>query len=144
MADTNFDTLVATTFTGNVVGNVLGNLQGQLTYTTAAVTATATTGTAIADAGMIQFVTVTSDNADKIVILPTPTPGAIVILRNGATGYELRSSAPGTVAINGGAGAAAESAIAANTMVIAVCTTATTWQAIGLAATTLAAVEAAA
>lgn len=148
MADTNFDTLVATTFTGNlvgnVVGNVLGNLQGQLTYTTAAVTATATTGTAIADAGMIQFVTVTSDNADKIVILPTPTPGTIVILRNGATGYELRSSAPGTVAINGGAGAAAESAIAANTMVIAVCTTATTWQAIGLAATTLAAVEAAA
>lgn len=144
MADTNFDTLVATTFTGNVVGNVLGNLQGQLTYTTAAVTATATTGTAIADAGMIQFVTVTSDNADKIVILPTPTPGTIVILRNGATGYELRSSAPGTVAINGGAGATAESAIAANTMVIAVCTTATTWQAIGLAATTLAAVEAAA
>lgn len=144
MADTNFDTLVATTFTGNVVGNVLGNLQGQLTYTTAAVTATATTGTAIADAGMIQFVTVTSDNADKIVILPTPTPGTIVILRNGATGYELRSSAPGTVAINGGAGAAAESAIAANSMVIAVCTSATTWQAIGIAAATLAAVEAAA
>lgn len=144
MADTNFDTLVATTFTGNVVGNVLGNLQGQLTYTTAAVTATATTGTAIANAGMIQFVTVTSDNADKIVILPTPTPGTIVILRNGATGYELRSSAPGTVAINGGAGAAAESAIAANSMVIAVCTSATTWQAIGIAAATLAAVEAAA
>lgn len=144
MADTNFDTLVATTFTGNLVGNVVGNVQGQLTYTTAAVTATATTGTAIADAGMIQFVTVTSDNADKIVILPTPTPGAIVILRNGATGYELRSSAPATISINGGAGANAESAIAANTMVIAICTSATTWQAIGIAATTLAAVEAAA
>jgi len=144
MADTNFDTLVATTFTGNVVGNVLGNLQGQLTYTTAAVTATATTGTAIADAGMIQFVTVTSDNADKIVILPTPTPGTIVILRNGATGYELRSSAPATVAINGGSGSNAESAIADNTMVIAICTSATTWQAISLAGTTLDAVEAAA
>ena len=49
-----------------------------------------------------------------------------------------------TVAINGGAGANAESAVAANTMVIAVCTSATTWQAIGLAGTTLAAVEAAA
>jgi len=109
-----------------------------------AVTAVATTGAAIADAGLLQFVTVTSDNADKIVILPTPTPGTIVILRNGATGYELRSSAPGTVAINGGTGANAESAIAANTMVIAICTSATTWQAIGLAGTTLAAVEAAA
>ncbi|MDV7395630.1 hypothetical protein RZS08_29850, partial [Arthrospira platensis SPKY1] len=69
-----------------------------------AVTAVATTGAAIADAGLLQFVTVTSDNADKIVILPTPTPGTIVILRNGATGYELRSSAPATVAINGGTG----------------------------------------
>lgn len=101
------------------------------------------TGT-IAAAGNLQFVTVTSDDANKIVVLPTPTPGTIVILRNGGTGYELRSSAPATVAINGGTGASAESAIAANTMVIAVCTTATTWQAIGLVGTTLAAVEAAA
>lgn len=103
----------------------------------------ATTGT-IADAGMLQMVTVTASDANHIIILPTPTPGTIVILRNGATGYELRSSAPATVAINGGAEANAESAIAASTMVIAVCTTATTWQAIGLAGATLAAVEAAA
>jgi hypothetical protein len=119
---------------------------GDLTYNTAAVTATAdglTTGT-IADAGMLQFVTVTSANATHIVVLPTPTPGTIVILRNGATGYELRTSTPASIAINGGSGADAESAIAASTMVIAVCTTATTWQAIGLAGTTLAAVEAAA
>lgn len=102
-----------------------------------------TTGT-IADAGLLQFVTVTSAGANNIVVLPTPTPGTIVILANGATGYELRSSAPATVAINGGTGASAESAIAANTMVVAICTTATTWQAIGLAGTTLAAVEAAA
>lgn len=115
-------------------------------YTPVARTATAdglTTGT-IADAGMLQFVTVTSANADHIIVLPTPTPGTIVILRNGATGYELRTSAPATIAINGGAGASAESAIAASSMVIAVCTTATTWQAITIAATTLAAVEAAA
>lgn len=102
-----------------------------------------TTGT-IADAGLLQFVTVTSAGANNIIVLPTPTPGTIVILANGATGYELRSSAPGTVAINGGTGASAESAIAASTMVIAICTSATTWQAIGLAGTTLAAVEAAA
>lgn len=102
-----------------------------------------TTGT-IAAAGGLQFVTVTCDDANKIIVLPTPTPGTIVILRNGATGYELRTSAPATIAINGGSGSNAESAIAASTMVIAVCTTATTWQAISLVGTTLAAVEAAA
>lgn len=151
MSVTNFDTLAATSFTGAVVGavtgDVTGNVTGNVTYpATVARTATAdgtTTGT-IAAAGLLQFVTVTSDDANKIIILPAPTPGTIVILRNGGTGYELRTSAPGTVSINGGAGANAESAIAASTMVIAVCTSATTWQAISLVATTLAAVEAAA
>ena len=150
MGTTNFDTVSATsligTLTGNVTGDVTGNVSGQVTYPTVARTATAdgtTTGT-IAAAGMLQFVTVTCDDANKIIILPTPTPGTIVVLRNGATGYELRTSTPASIAINGGSGANAESAIAASTMVIAVCTTATTWQAIGLTATTLAAVEAAA
>ena len=145
MGTTNFDA-VAGAFIGNLTGNVTGNVSGQVSYPTVARTATADgTGTGtIAAAGGLQFVTVTSDDANKIVNLPTPTPGVIVILRNGATGYELRSSAPATVAINGGAGANAESAGAAKTMVIAVCTSATTWQAIGLAGTTLAAVEAAA
>ncbi len=150
MAKTNFDEVQAASLigalTGNVTGNLTGNVTGQINYTTAARTATADgsgTGT-IAAAGMLQFVTVTSDNADKIIVLPAPTPGTIVILRNGATGYELRSSAPATVAINGGAAANAESAIAASTLEIAVCTSATTWLAIGLAGTTLAAVEAAA
>ena len=134
MGTTNFDTIEAASLIGN------------LTVPTAARTATADgsgTGT-IAAAGMLQFVTDTSDDANKIIVLPAPTPGTIVVLRNGGTGYELRSSAPATVAINGGTGSNAESAIAANTMVIAVCTTATTWQAISLAGTTLAAVEAAA
>lgn len=141
-----------TTFTDAVIaasgftGAVTGNVTGQLVYPTAANTATSdglTTGI-IADAGLLQFVTVTSANANNIIVLPTPTPGTIVILRNGATGYELRTSAPGTIAINGGAGANAESAIAASSMVIAVCTSATTWQAIGVAAATAAGVEAAA
>lgn len=151
MGTSNFDTVVATAvtaaLTGGVTGNVTGNVTGQINYTTAANTATsggATTGT-IADAGMIQFVTVTSANADHIIVLPTPTPGTIVILVNGATGYELRSSAPTTVLINGGTGGAAvESAIAASTMVIAVCKSATAWAAFSLVGTTLAAVEAAA
>jgi len=88
-----------------------------------------TTGT-IADG--TSHVTVTCDDANKIIILPTPTPGTIVILNNGATGYELRSSAPGSVAINGGTGTAAESAIAANSTVIAICISATAWKAIFL------------
>jgi hypothetical protein len=73
------------------------------------------------------YVTVTSANADHIITLPTPTPGVMVALMNGATGYELRSSAPATVAINGGAEADAESAITANTLVTCRCTSATTW-----------------
>ena len=151
---TNLDTLVADTViaaitgavTGIVTGNVTGNVTGQLVYPVVARTATATgatTGT-IAAAGGLQFVTVTSEDVNHIIILPTPTPGTIVVLGGNATGYELRSSAPATVAINGGAEANAESAIAAATMVIAVCTTATTWQAISLVGTTLAAVAAAA
>lgn len=115
-----------------------------LIFGNTAVTATSdglTTGIVPAAAA---FVTVTSANAAHIVTLPAPVVGQVVILRNGATGYELRSSNPATISINGGAAANAESAIAANTMVIAVCTTATTWQAISLVGTTLAAVAAAA
>lgn len=144
MGTTNFDTVSAATLSATAVA--ADAFTGAVNYATSAVTATADgTGTGTIDAdGMLQFVAVTCDSAAKIVVLPAPTPGRIVILRNGATGYELRSSAPATVAINGGTGAAAESAVAANTMVVAVCTTATTWQAIGLVGTTLAAVEAAA
>jgi hypothetical protein len=134
---TNFDELVAASL----------SLSGAFEFPAVARTAVADPGGGtgvIADAGMLQFVAVTSGNAAHVITLPSPTPGTIIILRNGATGYELRSSDPATVAINGGTGAGAESAVAANTMVIAVCTSVTTWQAIGLAGTTLAAVEAAA
>jgi hypothetical protein len=146
MGTTNFDTVEAS-FVGSLAGAVTGNVTGQLTFpATATATATstgATTGT-IAAAGLLQFVTVVSGNANHIVVLPAPVPGTIIVLRNGATAYELRTSAPATVAINGGAEADAESAIAASTMVVAICTTATTWQAFSLVGTTLAAVEAAA
>jgi hypothetical protein len=94
--------------------------------------------------GLVTFVTVTSANADHWVNLPAPVPGMIIVLVNGGTGYELRSSAPASIAINGGSGSAAESAIAANTMVVAVCKSATAWAAFSLVGTTLAAVEAAA
>lgn len=110
-----------------------------------AVTATADgTGTGtIADT--TTFALVTSANANNIVVLPTPTVGREVWLAVGATGYELRSSAPGTVAINGGAGANAESAIGANVATRCVCTSATTWICTDFAAAgTVTATEAAA
>lgn len=94
----------------------------------------ATTATATADgletgalAAGSQFVVVTSDDANKIISLPAPIPGTIVRLINGATGYELRTSTPATIAINGGAEANAESAIAANTYVEMMCVSATAW-----------------
>lgn len=63
------------------------------------------------------FVVVTCDDANKIITLPALDVGEEISLANGATGYELRTSSPTTIAINGGTGANAESAIGANTLV---------------------------
>lgn len=72
-------------------------------------------------------VTVTCDNANKIIILPAPTPGRVVRIINGATGYELRTSNPATISLNGGAAENAESAIGANMVVEARCVSPTKW-----------------
>lgn len=142
---TNFDAVVAATLTGNLVGNVTGDVTGDVTGNIVALPVTARTATAapggttgvIADgAGALQVVAVTSDDANKVITLPAPVPGTVVVLINGATGYELRSSAPATVAINGGSGANAESAVAASTVVVAICTSATTWLAFAVALST--------
>ena len=84
-----------------------------------------TTGTILDGEG---WITVTAASANDIIVLPTPTPGRIVILTVGANGFELRSSSPTTVGINGGTGAAAESAIPASTTAILLCETATAWK----------------
>lgn len=89
------------------------------------------TGT-IADGKLLNFIAVTSADANHIIVLPSPNPGVMVWLNVGANGFELRSSAPTTVAINGGTGADAESAIAANSTILAICTSATAWKAIFL------------
>lgn len=111
-----------------------------------AVIATATgagTGT-IPDTARWANVVVTT-GVNDIVVLPTPTPGRIVALKIGATGCEVRSSAPATVAINGGTGASAESAVPAGAFCVFICTSATTWQAFQIAADgTIAGVQAAA
>lgn len=135
-----------------IAGTALGSTSAEIDaldvseQASGALTATAdgTTTGAITTSRLISFYTVTSDSADKIITLPAPQPGLIVILVNGATGYELRTTAPASIAINGGTGASAESAIAASTLVVAVCKSATAWAALSLVGTTLAAVEAAA
>jgi len=102
-----------------------------------------TTGTIVQGT---RFVTVTSSDANHIIVLPPPVPGHILILQNGATGYELRSNAPSTVFINADAGGGAvESAIPANSTVIMICVSATKWKGFYLDADSdLAKVEAAA
>ena len=95
-------------------------------------TATAT-GTKIADDSLLQIVVPTWGAATNILILPAPTPGLVVIIAGAATGGELRSSAPATVAINGGTGVGAESAVAAGMMVVAICESATSWKAFTMA-----------
>mgnify|MGYP006350744099 FL=1 len=90
-------------------------------------------GTKIPEERFIQIVIPTWGSADNILILPEPVPGKIVIVAGAATGGELRSSAPSTVAINGGTGATAESAVAANQMVVAICESSSSWKAITIA-----------
>jgi hypothetical protein len=103
------------------------------------------TGTRIPDERLVQLVIPTWGNANNILILPTPDPGKIVIIAGAATGGELRTTAPATIAINGGTGAAAESAVAANQMVICICESATSWKAFTIASNgTTAGLEAAA
>jgi hypothetical protein len=107
-------------------GTILSGLKG-VQMTTTSVTAT-DTGVTIEDG--VSFVSVAADSdANHIVILPTPTPGTIIYLtETGTTGYELRSSDPANVAINGGSGADAESAVPGTaTYVRCVCVSATSW-----------------
>lgn len=113
----------ATSGVFSVVGESV-NDRSETNNRTATAAPGGTTGV-IADGA--DFVVVTCDDANKVITLPTPTPGWTVAISNGATGYELRSSDPATVGINGGTGANAESAIPANTLVICVCRTATAW-----------------
>ena len=120
-----------------------------LMLSTVARTATAaglTTGTIADGAGQLQIIVVTCDDANKIIILPTPVVGTIIVIINGTTGYELRSSSPTTIGINGGVAADGESAIPASTTAILVCETLTNWKGFQMSSTagTLAKVEVAA
>jgi hypothetical protein len=51
-----------------------------------------------------------------------------LVIDIGANGCDMKSSAPATVAINGGVGASAKSAVAANSTCFMICITATAWK----------------
>jgi hypothetical protein len=95
--------------------------------------AEAVTATALGDGtGLIavtaRFVTVTCDDATKIVTLPASAVGKSIKLWNGATGYEIRTTAASSIKINDVvSGSTNELAIPANTLVTAVCVSATEW-----------------
>lgn len=114
-------------------------------FASVARTATADgTGTGAIAAGTSYVTAANGGDANNWLTLPAPTPGTVIWIY--CTGnMELRSSDPATIAINGGAGAGAESALASGVLHRLVCTTATTWVGSTFAANgTEAALEAAA
>ena len=72
---------------------------------------------------------ITCSDANFIVILPAPVIGnIIIIIETASTGYELRSSNPEGIKINGGSGDGAESAIAgAISYIKCVCVSSESW-----------------
>jgi len=103
-------------------------------------TAQARTATALGDGtGQIavgtRVVTVTSGNADHIITLPAPTVGHKIRITNPGQQFELRTSTPASIGINGGVEAGAESAIAATDVLLELtAVSATNWVGIAYAA----------
>ena len=85
------------------------------------------TGTGQIDASKGTVVLASATNAAHIVTLPAAAEGLMFVIYIGANGCELRSSDPATVAINGGAAAGAELALAANSSHVCVCLSSTSW-----------------
>lgn len=121
----------ATTLAGTYVNvgtntSALWKLVGQ--KTAEAVTATTDgTGTGVISE-IADHVTVTSSASTKVVTLPAPVVGKQVVIDVGASGFKLQTTAPATIGINGGTGASAVSAIAANSTCVMVCVSATSWK----------------
>ena len=113
------------------VTTVSGNLTvagGGITITPVVVAAADATG--LGGGALIpeldSLISATSDSVHKAIVLPDPVLGrSLRIINVGA--FELKTSDPSNVAINGGTGSNVESAIAANMIVDCVCTTTTTW-----------------
>jgi hypothetical protein len=112
---------------GGYTGNLTGNISGYALKSEARTAIAAPGGTTGIISAGVTHVVVTCDDANKVITLPAPVIGLKITLLNGATGYELRSSDPATIGINGGTGSNAESAIAASTVVKIECVSATNW-----------------
>lgn len=122
------------TVTADNISMVANVTAAKIQSPTTAVTAT-DAGVAIPAGTAVALVNADSD-ANHIIILPAPVVGNIItIIENGTTGYELRTSTPASIGINGGTGANAESAIAgATTYIRCVCVSSTSWIATQFAA----------
>ena len=118
-------------FVGDTAGVHVGDMQGTnngASFRNQDVVATdtgATTGTIL---NTVTHASVTSAGATKQVILPAPVVGRTLTIDVGANGFDLKSSAPATIAINGGKGATVKSAIAANSTCYLICVSATAWK----------------
>lgn len=115
---------------GNVVlGSVATTGEFYGTIFTPRTQAITTSGSAaVAIRPDVDHVTVTSGGAGHEVVLPPPVVGKQLVIHVGATGFDLQSSAPATIAINGGTGSGYESPIAANSTCFLTCISATAWK----------------
>lgn len=113
------------TATAALAAHVAGGINSQRKVEARTATAAGLTTGQVTDGA--DFVVVTSANADHIIVLPDASIGDVITLQNAGTGYELRTHAPATVGINGGAEADAESAIGANVTVVVRRVNATNW-----------------
>lgn len=78
------------------------------------------------------FVSVTSDDANKIITLPTGTAGQRITIKVGGTGCELRTPATSNATINNvDCDGTNELALAANATIICLCVATNTWIAYG-------------
>jgi hypothetical protein len=86
------------------------------------------TGTGTIPAGT-SVASIVCGAAARIVILPAPVIGNIIhLIETATTGYELRTSAPASIGINGGTASNGESAVpGATTYTRCVCVSATNW-----------------
>ena len=83
-------------------------------------------GTAVISAGT-SFVSVTSENAAHIIVLPPAVIGNSVVIHVGGNGYELRTSNPSSIKLNNVDGSGTELAVAANVVIRCTCVSTTAW-----------------
>lgn len=117
----------STASTRSVLENLGMVAAGGIDNPAVAVTATTAGDTTGVIADSSRIVVVTSSASTKKVTLPTPVQGRKVTVIVGANGCKLQSTAPASVAINGGSGAGVVSAISANVTLELTCTSTTTW-----------------